>query len=64
MVNIVKSGERPAMACIVEIMIDNENELEGLKSLYAPGSIAYLAGFTRIWHLSNAHEWAEIGAAE
>ena len=48
---------------VAEIIVTSEEDLATLSG-YNVGSIAYLAGFSRMWQLSAAGEWVEIGATE
>lgn len=39
--------------------VDSEADLENLPEC-APDSIAYTAGFARIWHRANDGSWVEV----
>lgn len=44
------------------VMVSAEGDLANLPDIYGAGSIAYLAGYSKMWQKSAAGTWVEIGA--
>lgn len=42
------------------VMVRDENDLDELEG-YVPGSMAYTAGYIRIWQLDAEGNWVELG---
>lgn len=55
----VKSGEVEKNAVAQSIMVESSSDLTGLVG-YAPGSIAFTAGFGSMWQLDADGEWVEV----
>ncbi len=41
------------------VMVRSESDLSGLSG-YAPGTIAYMAGYTHMWQLSAGGDWISM----
>ena len=55
----VENGELRENVPTSAIMVESESDLENLEGYY-PGSIAYTAGFKKMWQLDSDDEWVSM----
>ena len=56
--DFVKDGEIYRMTGAVSVMVTGQADLANLD--YAPGTIAYTAGFGKMWQLAASGSWVEL----
>lgn len=59
MYTIVSIAGEPNRPDVMRFEVDSEADIENLPQC-APDSIAYTAGYKRIWHCANDGTWVEI----
>ncbi len=55
----LKDGEVHRHSAAVSIMIPSESDLANLKD-YEPGSIAFTAGYNKVWQLDAEGNWVSV----
>ena len=60
MITVVKKQDDYNSTEYLEYLITSESELNSLPGNPAPGSVAYTAGFKKIWHLGNDGTWVSV----
>ena len=62
----VQNGELKANGSrmIPDVLIDSMADLEKIKNLVEPGTIAHLKNEENSWELSANHEWVLVGSVE
>lgn len=55
----LKNGEIHRHSAAKSIMVQSESDLSNLVG-YEPGSIAFTAGFAKIWQLDASNNWVQI----
>ena len=56
----IKDGKIVQGASGSAVMVRSSDDLASIANDYAPGSIAYTAGFKGLWQLSAAREWVDM----
>lgn len=47
-------------ANVSSVMVNDEFDLDALNDIYTPGTVAYTAGFKKIWQLNAAGSWISV----
>ena len=56
----IKGGKIYHNAPTASVLVTAQSDLAGLTDLYETGTIAYTAGFAKMWQLSAAGSWVEV----
>ena len=56
----IKGGKVYKNAPTKVVLISAESDLAVIKNNYEPGTIAYTAGFKKMWQLDESGTWVEV----
>lgn len=58
--DFIKGGVLNRGANAPSVMVNDEFDLDGLIDIYTPGTVAYTAGFKKMWQLNAAGSWVSV----
>ena len=61
---VLKNGKLIDVVPAECVMVSSQSDLADIKNQCEAGTIAFTAGFKKIWQLDSNNQWQEIKAAE
>ena len=59
-IDYIQDGILYENSTVKAVQVESSDDLAGIASRYETGTIAYTAGFAKMWQMSSSRTWVEV----